>query len=80
MHMCRGRIYGLCGVPLRPWRVGVAFGTIAVLFNPFAPIYLERETWTLFDFTTAAVLLDSILPLRRSKLIKRMAGQTGRGG
>lgn len=31
-------------------------GAIAILFNPFFPIYLDRETWVVIDFITALFL------------------------
>lgn len=47
----------------------VVFGTVAVLFNPIAPIYLSRETWAVLDLATAALFLASFVPLRRAKLV-----------
>lgn len=32
-------------------------GAIAVLFNPFFPIHLDRETWVVIDFVVGALLL-----------------------
>jgi hypothetical protein len=39
-------------------------GELAVLFNPVAPIYFARETWTMLDFLAALVLLISVPGLR----------------
>lgn len=36
------------------------FGTISVLFNPIAPIYLSRTAWTIIDIVSAALLLWSV--------------------
>ncbi len=35
------------------------FGIIAVLFNPFIPVHLDRETWTFIDFGVAVFLVIS---------------------
>lgn len=32
-------------------------GAIAVLFNPFIPIYLTRDVWIVIDFVTLVTLL-----------------------
>lgn len=37
-----------------------AFGIIAVLFNPFIPIYLIRQVWAVIDVGVAAFLLVSL--------------------
>jgi len=42
------------------------FGLIALLFNPLAPIRLDRQTWTYLDAATGFVLLLSILFFRES--------------
>ena len=44
------------------------FGITAILFNPIAPIHLEREIWSVIDITTAALLLISL------KFFKLQAG------
>ncbi len=36
-----------------------AFGFVAVLFNPFFPIYLDRETWVVIDFGIGLFLLSA---------------------
>lgn len=36
------------------------FGIIAVLYNPIAPIYLEREMWSMFDMVVAIIIFVSI--------------------
>jgi hypothetical protein len=32
---------------------------IAIIFNPFAPIHLEKESWALVDFLAAIVMFVS---------------------
>lgn len=39
-------------------------GAIAVLFNPFIPIYLTREVWVAIDSATALLLLLAIFGLK----------------
>lgn len=41
-----------------------ALGGIAVLFNPFIPIYLTREVWVVIDFLVAIFLLATMALLR----------------
>jgi hypothetical protein len=43
------------------------FGIVAVLFNPFIPIHLSRDTWAVIDIAVALLLLVSLLFLRESK-------------
>ncbi len=33
------------------------FGVFAVLFNPIAPVYLQRSTWQIFDYLAIAVIV-----------------------
>lgn len=40
--------------------------TIAVLFNPFATVHLDRERWAPIDVGTAVVMLVGIIMARRS--------------
>lgn len=44
-----------------------ALGGIAVLFNPFIPIYLTREVWVVIDFLVAIFLLTTMVLLRLPK-------------
>lgn len=44
-------------------------GIIAVLFNPIAPIYLNREIWSFIDVITAIILFISIF---KPKAIKKL--------
>jgi len=39
-------------------------GIIALLFNPIAPIYLDKDTWVVIDFIVAVIFLISIFKLR----------------
>ena len=36
------------------------FGFLAVLFNPFIPIYLNRELWSIIDFIVGIFMIVSI--------------------
>lgn len=42
-------------------------GSIAVLFNPFIPIYLTREVWMPIDFITALFLVVTTFLLKLKK-------------
>ena len=46
------------------------FGFVAVLFNPFIPIYLERETWVVIDFVIGMALLGTAFLFKLTKEIK----------
>lgn len=35
----------------------VVFAPIAMLFNPFMPVYLKKSTWTLIDLAVAVIML-----------------------
>ena len=39
----------------------------AVLFNPIAPIHLDREVWAVVDIALAVVLLVSLGTVKQSK-------------
>ena len=43
------------------------FGFIAVLFNPFFPVYLERETWVVIDLLGAIFLLSATFFVKLEK-------------
>jgi hypothetical protein len=45
----------------------VALGGVALLFNPFLPIYLNRAIWQVLDVVVAGVMVTSIVVLHRSK-------------
>jgi hypothetical protein len=40
------------------------FGFIAVLFNPFFPIYLNRDLWNVIDLATGLFLVASVFVLK----------------
>ncbi len=42
------------------------FGFLAVLFNPLAPLRLDRQIWSYFDVATAIILLASVFFIRES--------------
>jgi len=58
------------------------YGAIALLFNPFIPIRLQRSTWTTIDFIAAILLIyvvyclirDCEIPLKSFKTIFITAG------
>lgn len=37
-----------------------AFGIVAVLFNPIAPIHFDRETWAPIDFGVSMLMFASL--------------------
>lgn len=41
-----------------------SLGAVAILFNPFIPVYLTRDVWVVIDFVTALFLLFSVKSLR----------------
>lgn len=40
--------------------MGVLFGIMAVLFNPFAPIHLDRSLWVILDIAAACAFIFSL--------------------
>ncbi|MFH0819896.1 MAG: DUF6804 family protein [bacterium] len=38
-------------------------GITAILFNPIAPIYLDRETWSVLDIIAATIIFTSIFKM-----------------
>jgi hypothetical protein len=40
------------------------FGFLAVLFNPFFPIYLNRNLWSIIDLATGLLLIVSVFLLK----------------
>jgi len=40
------------------------FGVIALLFNPFVPIHLDRSTWALLDIAAGAIIVASLMNRR----------------
>lgn len=43
------------------------FVVIAILFNPMAPVYLDRSTWKPIDIACAAAFLGSVALARRNR-------------
>lgn len=43
---------------------GWSLGAVAVLFNPFIPIYLSRDVWVIIDFVVALFLIAVISILK----------------
>ncbi len=41
-----------------------SMGIVALLFNPIAPIYFDKETWVIIDFIVAILFLISIFKIR----------------
>jgi hypothetical protein len=50
------------GAVSRVW--SAIFGLLAVLFNPFIPIYLSRGTWFYFDLLAAAAFTAHLVFVR----------------
>jgi len=42
----------------------VVFAVIAILFNPFLPVHLSRQSWEVYDLAAAGVLLLSVFLLK----------------
>ncbi len=40
-------------------------GAVALLFNPIAPIHLNKETWVAIDFIVAGLFLISIFKIKK---------------
>jgi len=47
------------------WIVPMAI--VAILFNPIAPIHLNKETWVIIDFVVAVLFLISIFKIKISE-------------
>lgn len=45
-----------------PWVL--IFGTIAMIFNPIAPIYLDKSSWVVIDFISALLFFLATRSLR----------------
>jgi hypothetical protein len=44
------------------------FGILAVLFNPLAPIYLQRATWQIIDSAAIGVIVTAAIFFWRPSL------------
>jgi hypothetical protein len=58
--VCFSTIYHAYLLYERENSMWMLYGFIALLFNPFMPIHLERTIWAMVDFVTAFVLLHGI--------------------
>lgn len=38
----------------------ILMGAVAILFNPIAPIYFDKNTWQILDFITAGIFFISL--------------------
>lgn len=43
----------------------VAFGGLAILYNPLLPVHLTREIWNMLNVASAAIFLGHFLAIRR---------------
>lgn len=41
------------------------FGLLAILFNPIIPVYLQRQSWQIFDYVAIVVIFLATLEGRR---------------
>jgi len=46
---------------------GVALGGVALLFNPFLPVYLTRGIWQVIDVGVSGLMIASTFALHHSK-------------
>jgi hypothetical protein len=49
----------------------VVIGSVAILYNPFAPLHFDRSTWVVLNCITAAVVL-LFLSMSKGSLSKRL--------
>jgi hypothetical protein len=45
----------------------LVFGILAVLFNPLAPVYLQRATWQIIDWAAIGVIVVAAIVFWRGK-------------
>ena len=45
-------------------KMGLDFGFLAVLFNPFIVIHLNREIWSVIDFIVGVFMIVSVFVLK----------------
>jgi hypothetical protein len=50
---------------------GRAFLLLAVLFNPLAPFYLQRQTWQIIDWASIAVIVFAAIIVWRHEAVPR---------
>lgn len=46
----------------------VAFAVIALLFNPIAPVHLDKESWVVIDIIVAVIFVISSLVIKRKHI------------
>jgi hypothetical protein len=55
----------------RSW--AVAFGSIAILFNPIVPVYLKRATWFDIDVGVAIIFATHLIAVRLGRPSKTIS-------
>lgn len=48
-----------------------SLGIVAILFNPFIPIHLDRDTWAIIDVIVALVIIVSLFLLRKPTVSRK---------
>lgn len=43
----------------------IVFGIVAILFNPIAPIYLDKELWVMIDLLTAILFMYPLFTVKK---------------
>jgi len=51
----------------KSWLILMAI--VALLFNPIAPIYLDKGNWVVIDFIVAVIFLASIFKLKDNSVV-----------
>ena len=46
------------------------FAILAILFNPLAPFYLNKETWRLFDVIAGIIFIVSVFYKNKSNVVQ----------
>lgn len=57
-----------------PW--SWMFGIIALMFNPFVPLRIDRMTWTYVDAVVGVLMLISIFVVREERSKNELEGGT----
>jgi hypothetical protein len=52
------------------------FGIIALMFNPFVPLRIDRMTWTYVDAVVGVLMLISIFVVREERSKNELEGGT----
>lgn len=47
------------------WAIGIGF--IAILFNPFMLVHLDKAIWRVVDFIVAVIFLNFLLRMRKNE-------------